>query len=173
MSNDRQSGFPRWHSAVLRLAAVYSVAWGCFAVLFPATMFRLIGMDPAPNYPELWQCIGMMMGVYGIAYWIAAKDPVRHWPVVVAGMLGKVLGPIGFGQAILAERLPPTMGLTILTNDVIWWIPFTLILWNARVQNAAMNPVERIVEDHFPQPRLRRHSTTTPVVLTAVKSSQE
>jgi hypothetical protein len=29
------------------------------------------------------------------------------------------------------------MGLTILTNDLIWWVPFSLILLNAKHQEFA------------------------------------
>jgi hypothetical protein len=113
-------------------------------------VFRLTGMDPLPNYPELWQCIGMIVGVYGIGYWIAARDPVRHWPIVLVGLLGKIFGPIGFLLAVLNDRFPFEMGLTILTNDLIWWIPFGLILWNARRQNLSAS-AGTVVEE-FPEP---------------------
>ncbi len=126
--------FPVWHSWLLKLAAIYNVAWGAFAILFPLVLFRLVGMEPLPNYPEFWQCIGMIVGVYGVGYWIAANDPVRHWPIVLVGLLGKVFGPIGFLQAVMNDRFPMAMGLTILTNDLIWWVPFVLILLNARKQ---------------------------------------
>jgi hypothetical protein len=126
--------FPEWHTRLLKAAAIYNLVWGAIAIVFPMLLFRLVGMDPLPNYPELWQCIGMIVGVYGIGYWIAAGDPVRHWPIVLVGLLGKIFGPIGFLQAVLNDRFPVAMGFTILTNDLIWWVPFTLILLNARRQ---------------------------------------
>jgi hypothetical protein len=73
----------------------------------------------------------MIVGVYGVGYAIAARDPVRHWPIVLVGLLGKVLGPIGFLDAALGGRLPWTFGWTIVTNDLVWWIPFGAILWQA------------------------------------------
>lgn len=112
---------------VLIAAAVYNLTWGLLVVLFPLAPFRWAGMTP-PNYPELWQCLGMIVGVYGIGYGIAATDPMRHWPIVLVGLLGKVFGPIGFLGAALRGRLPWSFGLTILTNDLIWWLPFGLIL---------------------------------------------
>jgi uncharacterized membrane protein HdeD (DUF308 family) len=115
---------------VLVLAAVYNIAFGAWAVLAPGSAFALAGLDP-PRYPELWQCIGMIVGVYGIGYAIAARDPVRHWPIVLVGLLGKILGPIGFLGAILAERVPLEAGLVIVTNDLIWWPGFALALWVA------------------------------------------
>jgi hypothetical protein len=130
--------FPSWHRTVLRIAAVYNLAWGAIAILFPLWLFKAVGMSPLPNYPELWQCIGMIVGVYGIGYWIAGNDPVRHWPIVLVGLLGKIFGPIGFAQALINERFPLAMGLTIVTNDLIWWVPFTLILLNAKQCNKAV-----------------------------------
>ena len=35
------------------------------------------------------------------------------------------------------DRLPMALGATILTNDLIWWVPFTLILWKAAQANQA------------------------------------
>ncbi|MEM8680756.1 MAG: SelL-related redox protein, partial [Planctomycetota bacterium] len=60
-----------------------------------------------------------------------AWDPFRHWPIVLVGFLGKIFGPIGFVGAILQDRLPAAFGVTILTNDLIWWVPFGAILWQA------------------------------------------
>ncbi len=90
-------------------------------------MFDLAGMEQ-PNYPELWQCVGMIVGVYGLGYWIAASDPIRHFPIVLVGFIGKIFGPIGFAQALWSGRFTPGFGLNILFNDLIWWIPFFLIL---------------------------------------------
>jgi len=84
-----------------------------------------------PNYPEIWQCVGMIVGVYGIGYMIAAFDPLRHWPIILVGFLGKVLGPIGMVDAIWKGKLPAIAGITCVFNDLIWWAPFAIILWRA------------------------------------------
>ena len=124
-------GCMKWMSHVLRAAGAYNALWGAWAVLFPGAIFEWNGIPPL-NYPEIWQCVGMIVGVYGAGYWIAARDPLVHWPIVLVGLLGKVLGPIGFLGAALQGRLPWSFGWTNLTNDLIWWIPFTLILLEAR-----------------------------------------
>jgi len=111
----------------LKLAGIYNVLWGSLVVLFPLRFFELFGME-APNYPELWQCIGMIVGVYGVGYWIAASDPLTHFPIVLVGFLGKLFGPIGFAQALITERFPLTFGINIIFNDLIWWVPFFIIL---------------------------------------------
>lgn len=114
-------------SQALQLAATYNLAWGAFVVLFPTVPFDWLGLEP-PRYPQIWQCVGMIVGVYGVGYAIASTAPLRHWPIVLVGLLGKVLGPIGFLSAAVNAELPWSAGWTILTNDLIWWVPFGLIL---------------------------------------------
>jgi hypothetical protein len=121
---------PAWATRWLRAAAVYNVVWGTVVILFPNLLFDLCAM-PRPNYPEIWQCVGMIVGVYGVGYWAAAGDPRRHWPIVLVGLLGKVFGPIGFAAALWNGTFPPVFGLTILSNDLVWWAPFALILRDA------------------------------------------
>ncbi|HVJ68031.1 MAG TPA: hypothetical protein VM510_08615 [Caulifigura sp.] len=116
---------------MLILAGIYNLVWGLFVIFRPLALFQWAGLDPLPNYPELWQCLGMVIGVYGIGYLIAASDPLRHWPIVLVGLLGKIFGPIGFVWSAAHGRLPWTFGATLLTNDLIWWIPFGIILWDA------------------------------------------
>ena len=118
-------------SRVLIAAGIYNLLWGTFVILRPEALFRWAGVEPLPNSPELWQCMGMVIGVYGVGYLIAAFDPVRHWPIVLVGLLGKVLGPIGFAWTAAGGHLPWRFGAVILTNDLVWWIPFVLVLWNA------------------------------------------
>jgi hypothetical protein len=115
--------------ATLALAAAYNLVWGGLVVLAPRTTLGWIGLDGGTV--ALWQCIGMIVGVYGIGYACAAVDPLRHWPIVLVGLLGKVFGPVGFVQGWWAGDLPLRMGWTILTNDLIWWLPFVLILHQA------------------------------------------
>ena len=112
---------------ILRLAALYNLLWGLVAVLFPIQCFKLFGMEP-PLYPQLWQCIGMIVGVYGVGYWFAADNPIVHWPIVLVGFLGKVFGPIGFAMALFNGQFPLKFGLNIIFNDLIWWVPFFIIL---------------------------------------------
>lgn len=122
---------PRWARNWLLAAAAYNLIWGAFIVLAPTALFAFADMEP-PRYMGIWQCVGMIVGVYGVGYAIAARDPYRHWPIVLVGLLGKVLGPIGFVDAVLSGQLPWRFGWTILTNDLLWWPAFAWILWRAR-----------------------------------------
>ncbi len=128
---------PSWAKKWLIAAGIYNLVWGALVVLFPLVWFDVAGME-APRYPQLWQCVGMIVGVYGIGYLAAARDPWRHWPIVLVGLLGKIFGPIGFVQAVAEGAFPPAFGLTILTNDLLWWIPFSMMLWGAAKSQYAL-----------------------------------
>ncbi len=121
---------PKWAGYWLIAAGIYNLAWGAITIALPNLLFDLTGAEPI-NYPEIWQCVGMIVGVYGIGYLIAGWDSRTHWPIVFVGLLGKIFGPIGFCVALARGTFPPLFGVTILTNDFLWWIPFGLILWDA------------------------------------------
>ena len=121
---------PRWARYWLLAAGIYNLVWGTLTIVFPNLLFDLTGAERL-NYPEIWQCVGMIVGVYGIGYLIAAFDSRTHWPIVLVGLLGKIFGPIGFASTLVHGTFPPLFGVTILTNDLIWWVPFTMILLDA------------------------------------------
>jgi hypothetical protein len=124
------SGAPLWATVWLVAAGVYNLVWGGLVILFPHALFDWTGMQRL-NYPEIWQCVGMIVGVYGIGYLVAATNPRVHWPIVLVGLLGKVCGPVGFAKALYEGLFPPLFGVTILSNDLLWWVPFSMILLDA------------------------------------------
>lgn len=108
-------------------AAVYNLVWGSLVILFPFLIFELLDM-PAPNYAALWQVTGMFVLVYAPAYWWAGRYPARHRHLILIGLLGKILGPIGFVWAVAMRQLPLAFGWIILLNDIIWWPAFIAYL---------------------------------------------
>ncbi len=119
---------PTWPRRVLQSAAIYNLLWGAWVIFFPHHWFDLTGIA-RPNYPGIWQCVGMIVGVYGLGYWWASRDFAKHWPVIAVGFLGKIFGPIGFLQSAIEGTLPWSWGWMILTNDLIWWVPFGAMLY--------------------------------------------
>ena len=79
----------------LRAAAIYNICWGAVVVLFPNLFFDLFAL-PHINYPFVMSGLGMCIGLYGYGYWAVANDPRRYPQIVLIGLLGKVLGPIGW-----------------------------------------------------------------------------
>jgi hypothetical protein len=91
----------------------------------------------------------MIVGVYGVGYWLAADNPMVHWPIVLVGFMGKVFGPIGFSMALINEEFPLKFGLNIIFNDLIWWIPFFLILRATLPKNFILNSLSPFKKMYF------------------------
>ena len=127
---------PSWARPVLLAAAAYNALFGAFAVLWPTGWFELGGM-PVPEQLYLWQCIGMIVGVYGVGYACAAFRVLRRWRVVVFGLPGKALGAIVLVSAAVRGDVPWRAGWLIVTNDLVWWLPFAAILLAARRHHRA------------------------------------
>lgn len=117
----------------LQLAAIYNVLWGAWVVLFPTQFFQFVGME-IPNQLLIWQGMGMVIGVYGLGYWWASYNPMRHWPIVMVGFLGKIFGPIGFIGNYMEGKVPFEFFYTLITNDFIWWIPFGYIIYKVHTE---------------------------------------
>jgi hypothetical protein len=116
-----------WHRAAFVAAGAYNLCWGIWAALDPQWLFRFAGM-PLANYPEIFACLGMVIGLYGILYLEVARMPERGWLLAAVGLLGKVLGPIGAAVLVWQGSWPLQAIVLCVMNDLIWWIPFGLYL---------------------------------------------
>jgi hypothetical protein len=117
----------RLYRLIFAAAAVYNIAFGLWAALLPLSFFIHCAMTP-PSYPSIWACLGMVIGLYGLGYAYAAWRLDRAAPFIAIGLLGKVLGPIGWLLAVSHGEWPVRTLTLILFNDVIWWLPFCLFL---------------------------------------------
>ena len=119
----------KWARFILFLAAAYNIAWGIAVSLFP----KLILFDDHSSRFMLiiLQCVGMLVGVYGIAYYIASKEPARYWSLVLVGYIGKILGPIGAFYYVYLGEIKKEFLIVNVFNDLIWLIPFTWVLYQA------------------------------------------
>ena len=118
------------HRTVFVVAGIYNVGWGLYAAIDPQWLFRFSGMPPL-NHPQIFACLGMVVGLYGLIYLEVARTPEKGWPLAAVGLLGKLLGPVGWSYLVLSGTWPFATVILILTNDVIWWIPFVLYLRDA------------------------------------------
>src|SRR5437868_1126563 len=120
----------RFHSIVFLAAGIYNLVWGMLSSFDPQWFFRSAKLPPL-NYPEIFACLGMVIGLYGILYLEVARVPERGWIIAAVGMLGKLLGPIGWFDLVWTGHWPASTFFLCLTNDLIWWVPFGLYLYDA------------------------------------------
>lgn len=124
------------------VAVVYNLVWGTAVILFPTLPFKLIDM-PVPDSTGIlfWQCIGMFVLVYAVGYYYLAVDPLRYAPFALVAVLGKIFGPIGWLYAYLSGQVPAITGLTIVTNDLLWWP-----VWFVFVYKTLISPTTRVTQ---------------------------
>jgi len=127
------------HRVVFILAGIYNIGWGVYSSLDPQWLFRFTGM-PLQNYPEVFACLAMIVGVYGILYLEVARRPASGWLLAAVGLSGKVLGPVGLAWLIMTGRWPFSAIILCLTNDFIWWIPFGFYLYDSWPEFASTIP---------------------------------
>ncbi len=121
---------PPWMPRALLAAALCNVVLGGWIVLWPDAAFAIAGVA-APNYPPLWQSLGVIAAVFGLGYAISAANPARHWPIVLLGLIAKILAPASIAHALWTGALPWTIAWMCAALDLVWWAPFAIILRHA------------------------------------------
>ena len=119
---------------ILKVAGVYNILWGILVVLFPTKFFDMPSLEVI-NYPMIWQSVGMIVGVYGIGYYMAARNYIQHYIIVLVGFLGKAMGAIGIIWFVLIGQLSPLFLIVTLFNDIIWLYPFSKMLLEAWIEH--------------------------------------
>lgn len=83
------------------------------------------------NYPEIYACVGMIVGLYGVVYLEVARRPERGFLLALVGLVGKVLGPIGALMMVMQGKWTYPALVMNVGNDFIWLIPFAIYLWDS------------------------------------------
>jgi hypothetical protein len=117
----------RPYRLLFTLAALYNLAFGVWAGLFPRSFFTLFQLRE-PVYPSLWSWVGVLAGVYALAYLHVARHPDDGDVIVAVGLLAKVLAPLGWLDSVSRGELPTRTYVLVLVNDLVWWFPFLAYL---------------------------------------------
>ena len=118
------------HQITFILAGIYNICWGLWVSLDPNWLFRFAKME-MPNYPEIFVCVGMVVGLYGVVYLEIARRPERGFMLALVGFVGKILGPMGIFYYIYIGKWTFNALIMNLTNDFIWLIPFAIYLFDS------------------------------------------
>ena len=119
-----------WHQGMFVVAGIYNIIWGLYSALDPQWLFRFAKL-PLLNHPAIFAAMAMVVALYGLVYFEIARVPERGFVLALVGLIGKLLGPVGMAQQISTGAWPWSAGIMCLTNDLIWWIPFCLYLYDA------------------------------------------
>jgi small multidrug resistance pump len=138
----------RWPRIVLLIAAFQCLIWGVFIILLPERSALVYGFAQPPEELFLWQGTGLVILLYGMGYVLASTDPNQHWGIVLVGLLAKVLGPVGMAWSVWHGAVPSRVLLLIPIHDILWWIPFALI-----VRQGISSQVREVLESTETEPQ--------------------
>ena len=105
-----------WLRRVLLVKTLVTVlVWGLPALLGPLSLLDILRL-PVPADPLYFRLFGGTVTAWGVAYWLAYKDPVRNVAILKAGLIDNAL-------ATIATVL---IGLTSGISSAFMWISAVL-----------------------------------------------
>lgn len=122
------SGSRRWQRIALLVAGLQCLIWGVFIIVWPERSSLAYGFSRPPAEMFLWQGTGLVIVLFGLGYLIASDNPSQHWVIILIGLLSKSLGPIGMAWSVNQGDISSRVLYLIPINDLIWLMPFGLIL---------------------------------------------
>lgn len=131
---------------MLKFAALYNILCGLFLLLFPNAIFQFFGL-PAPFYVGIWQFLGMLLGLFGISYYMVSFGPVENWPIILVGFLGNLFGATLILWAFATGALPLRGFSLVLFIHILWPIPFYYSLLHAHEANTLEENSPKMFDD--------------------------
>lgn len=119
---------------ILKIAGYYSLIWGIVITFMPTIVLNFFQVDLTQGF-VFWQFFGMIVGVSGIGYFIAASDIGKHWPIVLVGFLGCIMSTFVFAKGLATGSLNQNFALPLLFSSAVWIVPFYYILILAYEEN--------------------------------------
>jgi len=116
-----------WMRFLLRFVAVYNVLAGLSMLVFYHEAYKLMGLEQ-PDVKMPLQLVGILVGLFGVGYWLTASNPVENRNVLMLGFWSKLLGSCLASYYVLRGKLPPELMIIVFFADIIYLVPFYIIL---------------------------------------------
>jgi small multidrug resistance pump len=116
-----------WMRYVLRFVAVYNVLAGLSMLVFYHEAYKMMGLE-TPDVKMPLQLVGILVGLFGVGYWLVASDPIENRNVLMLGFWSKLLGSCLSAYYVACGKLPAEFMIVVFFADIIYLAPFYLIL---------------------------------------------
>jgi uncharacterized membrane protein (DUF106 family) len=105
-------------------AAGFNILAGLPLLVFTQPVAHLMGLQITPTAGLFIQISMIVVLVFGWAYWMISRDPVRYRPYVVLGMILKILVVAVVSSHWLAGTISWPLP-TLVASDIV----FALLFW--------------------------------------------
>jgi len=112
---------------LLRFAGTFNVVAGLAMATLYHEGFRLLGV-PKPALALPVQMMGGFVVLFGVGYHMVARRPREHRGVLLLGFWSKLIGSLLTVWAIGRGQLPGWFFLVVLLADIVYLLPFYVIL---------------------------------------------
>lgn len=132
-----------WMRYLLRFVAVYNVLAGIGMLIFYHEGYKMLGVvKPSLNLPI--QLVGVLVGLFGVGYWLVANNPVENRNVLMLGFWSKALGSVLGLYYVILGKLPLLFLPVLFFADIVYLLPFAVIMHRlyrlAREQTSVIGP---------------------------------
>ena len=121
---------PAWMGVVLAMAGLYCTLFAGWVLMWPLEAYTWLEI-PGPCHAVLMRVIGGFYLVFGLSFFLAARDPIQHWRIVLLCTVKILLVLLAALLVWWRDILPMKSIVFLLVDDVVWLVPFLMILWAA------------------------------------------
>jgi hypothetical protein len=131
---------PIWMKLVLLLAGCYCFGFATVCIFWPAETFAMSGLI-ASGHLTLVQIIGILYAVFGCGFFMAAHHPMKHWRIVLLSTIKILLVLVAAIYSWWNSMLTTKLILLLTLDDLLWLIPFLMILWSTLQAHLGISPI--------------------------------
>ncbi len=127
-----------WMRRLLWFVGGYNLLAGLSMFFFYHEGFKFLGIEkPTVNLPI--QLVGILVGLFGVGYWMVARAPRENQNILKLGFWSKALGSVLGAYYVAIGKLPPIFMGMLFASDIVYLPPFWIILrhLNATRKSAA------------------------------------
>jgi small multidrug resistance pump len=125
-----------WMTRLLWFVGGYNLLAGVGMICFYHEGYKLLGVEkPQLNLPI--QLVGILVGLFGVGYWMVAANPLQNRNILWLGFWSKALGSVLGIYYVVVGKLPPFFLAMLFVSDIVYLPPFYLIL--RRLKQPSLN----------------------------------
>jgi small multidrug resistance pump len=131
----------RWMRQLLWFAGGFNLAAGAVMLLFYHESYELLGVEK-PELVMPLQLVGILVALFGVGYWLVARNPIENRNLLVLGFWSKALGSVLALYTVADGELPLSFVPILFFADIIYLVPFWIIIRHLQRQaREAPSPV--------------------------------